>query len=101
MDRETIIARLRQIEERLRRLGIARLYLYGSYARDEARPDSDIDVLVDFAAGDARENDLEGFFAPYHVLEESFPGVEIGYSTREGLEPLYRPHIEQSAVQVF
>jgi predicted nucleotidyltransferase len=98
---EIIIARLKQIEERLRRLGVARLYLYGSYARDEARPDSDIDVLVDFAADDAREHDLEGFFARYHVLEENFPGVEIGYSTRDGLEPLYRPHIEQSAVQVF
>ncbi len=101
MNRETVIARLKLMEERLRRLGVARLYLYGSYARDEARPDSDIDVLVDFAAGDAREHDLEGFFAPYHVLEEGFPGVEIGYSTRDGLEPLYRPHIERSAVQVF
>ena len=101
MNRETVITRIKQIEERLRRLGVARLYLYGSYARDEARPDSDIDVLVDFAADDARERYLEGFFAPYHVLEENFPGMEIGYSTRDGLEPLYRPYIEQSAVQVF
>jgi predicted nucleotidyltransferase len=46
VNRETIIARLKQIEERLRRLGVARLYLYGSYTRDEARPDNDIKLLL-------------------------------------------------------
>lgn len=101
MNRETVIARLKQLEQQLRALGVARLFLYGSYARDEAQPDSDIDILVEFADGDARAKDLDGFFAPYHVLEESFPGTEVGYSDRDGLHPLYKPHIEQGAVQVF
>ncbi|MFZ1884938.1 MAG: nucleotidyltransferase domain-containing protein [Rhodoplanes sp.] len=77
MNRETVITRIKQIEERLRRLGVARLYLYGSYARDEARPDSDIDVLVDFAADDARERDLEGFFAPTMFWKRTFPAWRL------------------------
>lgn len=101
MNRETVIERLKQLEGPLRRLGVARLYLYGSYSRDEARPDSDIDILVDFAEGDVRERNLDSYLAPYHVLEETFPGTEIGYGTRDNLEPLYRPYIERSAVQVF
>lgn len=99
MDRDTVIARLKSVENRLRSLGVARLFLYGSYSRNEARPDSDIDVLVDFAP--EVDLGLRSFMAPYQCLEEQFPGIEIGYSTRDGLHPLYRPHIEPTLVQVF
>lgn len=99
MDRAAVIARLKSLESRLRSLGVAALYLYGSYARDEASPDSDLDVLADFEAG--RGQGLSEFMAPYGALEEAFPGIEIGYSTRDGLHPLYRPHIEPTLVQVF
>ena len=75
------------------------LYLYGLYARDEARPDSDLDILVDFE--DGRNNDLRSFMAPYNVLAEEFPGTEIGHGTRDSLVSHYRPYIEQSAVRVF
>jgi uncharacterized protein len=78
---------------------VASLYLYGSYARDEARPDSDIDVLVDFAEG--RDHDIMDFLAPCEEIEGVFPGVEIGFSTRDRLVPRYRPSIESSAIRVF
>lgn len=99
MNRAEVITRLKAAEPALRARGVAALYLYGSYARDEARPDSDIDVLVDFEA-DA-DVGLVGFMAPYECLEEAFPGTEIGYSTRDGLVPIYRPYIENSAIRVF
>jgi predicted nucleotidyltransferase len=99
MNRETVIARLKNAEPELKARGVAHLYLYGSYARNEARSDSDIDVLVDFDG--TADQGLVGYMAPYLYLEEQFPGTEIGYSTREGLVPIYRPYIEQSAVQVF
>jgi predicted nucleotidyltransferase len=78
---------------------VAALYLYGSYARDEARPDSDLDVLIDLEPGPPRG--LREFMAPQLTLEAAFPGVEIGCSTRDGLHPLYRPHIEPTLVRVF
>jgi uncharacterized protein len=99
MNKDDVIARLKTLETRLREHGVAALYLFGSYARDEARPDSDLDLLADFAEG--RDADIRGFLAPYHDLEEAFPGVDIGFSTRDRLVPLYRPSIESSAVRVF
>ena len=46
MNRATVLATLKQLEPRLRARGVAALYLYGSYARDEARPGSDLDIPV-------------------------------------------------------
>ena len=44
MDRTTIIATLRAHEAELKRSGAASLSLFGSVARGEAQPESDIDL---------------------------------------------------------
>ena len=46
MDRDTIIARLRRDEAELRALGVASLSLFGSVARGENGPRSDVDLAV-------------------------------------------------------
>jgi len=48
MDREHVIARLRAHERQLKEAGIVRLSLFGSTARGEAGPDSDVDLLAVF-----------------------------------------------------
>jgi predicted nucleotidyltransferase len=48
MNRETVITALRAHESELRAAGVVRLSLFGSTARGEARPDSDIDLLAAF-----------------------------------------------------
>lgn len=99
MNRDQVIARLKELEPALRERGIESLYLYGSYARNEAGPDSDIDILVEFGAG--TDPSLSQYMAPYHLIEDEFPGIEIGYGMRDELVSHYRPYIERSAVQVF
>ena len=47
MDRDQILARLRDHAPDLRRHGVVRAALFGSVARGEARPDSDIDIDID------------------------------------------------------
>lgn len=47
LSRDEILQRLTLNRSELRRLGARRLGLFGSFARDEARADSDVDVLVD------------------------------------------------------
>jgi predicted nucleotidyltransferase len=99
MKRQEVMELLKSVEPTLRAQGVAALYLYGSYARDEARPDSDIDVLVDFQA--ERGVGLTEYMAPYHVLERTFPGTEIGYGTRDNIVSHYKPYIEASALRIF
>ena len=48
MDRDQVIQLISEQQQTLDRLGIEMLLLFGSVARKENRPDSDIDVLVDF-----------------------------------------------------
>lgn len=47
MTRDDVLAKLRALKPWLQERGIARVRLFGSYARDEANPDSDIDLLVE------------------------------------------------------
>jgi hypothetical protein len=49
MDRSTIIAKLREHEPELKAAGIVRLSLFGSVARGDQTPQSDIDLMADFA----------------------------------------------------
>jgi predicted nucleotidyltransferase len=47
--REDILVALRNAKPLLDSFGVAQVSLFGSFARDEAREDSDVDVLVEFA----------------------------------------------------
>jgi predicted nucleotidyltransferase len=99
MDRAEVIAKLKSAEPRLRAHGVAALYLFGSYARDEAREDSDIDVFVDKTPG--LRFGLDAFLGAYAVLQDAIPGADIGYTTRDGIIDCYRPYVEQSAIRIF
>ena len=46
--REEILKALRESRELLDNFGVSRLSLFGSFARDEGREDSDVDLLVEF-----------------------------------------------------
>jgi predicted nucleotidyltransferase len=47
MTRDELLAKLRDLKPWLEEQGIVNVRLFGSYARDEAGPDSDVDLLVD------------------------------------------------------
>jgi uncharacterized protein len=49
MNRDDILGKLRVLKPWLAQQGITRVRLFGSHARNEARPDSDIDLLVDLS----------------------------------------------------
>jgi predicted nucleotidyltransferase len=100
MHRDEVIAKLKQAEPALRGFGVAALYLFGSHARDEARPNSDIDVFVDPVS-----EDRFGFLAfmdAYETIRKTVgTDVEVGYSTREGLSPYTRTNVESEAIRIF
>lgn len=51
MNRKRVIATLREHEAELKNAGIVRLSLFGSVARDEATPESDVDLIAEFDTG--------------------------------------------------
>lgn len=75
--------------------GVTSLALFGSMSRDEARDDSDIDILVSFdgPATSAR------YFGVQFYLEDllSHP---VDLVTDKALRPELRPHVEREAVRV-
>ena len=74
------------------------LYLFGSHARDEAGPDSDIDVFID--KDRSRQFGFDEFMDIYFLLRERL-GEKVDYGTREGLSPALRAEIEREAIRVF
>jgi uncharacterized protein len=100
MRRADVIARLKETEPALRAFGVAALYLFGSHARDEAGPDSDVDVFIDVAP-DASFG-LRPYMGAFRALEDAFERkAEIGYSTRDALSPYIRADVERDALRIF
>jgi predicted nucleotidyltransferase len=98
MRRDEVIAKLKEAEPAMRARGAAALYLFGSYARDEAQADSDVDVFID--KDKSRKFGFDEFMDIYFLLQERV-GAGLDYGTRDGLHPLLRADIEREAIRVF
>lgn len=96
LTREHVAARLREAETEIRGLGVRRLALFGSVLRGEARPDSDIDFLVEFLPG---EKSFDRFLALSDLLHDLFQR-RVELVTLEGLSPYIGPHILAEAANV-
>jgi predicted nucleotidyltransferase len=48
MDRNTVIAKLREHEAEIKAAGVVRLSLFGSVARGDATTESDVDLIAEF-----------------------------------------------------
>ena len=97
MRRDVAIAKLKEHEAELRRLGVEHLYLFGSTARDEAQAGSDVDLFFDHPEGSLGLYELmEVKDAAARVL-----GCKADIMTRRSLHRALRERIEASALQVF
>jgi predicted nucleotidyltransferase len=82
------------------RYGVSKLSLFGSAARDELTPDSDIDLLVDFRAATHPT-----FFTLVQLADEFrelFGGMhEIDLVTRSSIHPLIWRHAKRDLVTLY
>jgi len=97
-DRQEIIDRLRQNETALRARGVSHAALFGSRARGDNRPDSDIDIMieVDPAAG-------IGVYE-YVALKDYIAALfdrPVDVVSREGLKPYVKPAATTDAIYAF
>jgi predicted nucleotidyltransferase len=97
IQRDDVIAKLRAHEADLHQVGVARLYLFGSVARQEARPDSDVDLFFD--TDNPRFNLIELVDVQDRVSDILGTGTDV--MTRASLHPMLRDRIEAEALRVF
>jgi predicted nucleotidyltransferase len=98
MNTEKALEVLRRSEAALRARGVRRAALFGSTARGDNRPDSDIDILI--------EIDPEapiGVFE-YVGLKEYIAGLfegSVDVVSQEGLKPYVRPAATADTIYAF
>jgi predicted nucleotidyltransferase len=94
--RSDVVDRLLKAEVEILGLGVRRLALFGSFARSEPRPDSDVDVLVEFSPG---QKSFDRFMRLCDLLEETL-ARRVEVVTTEALSPHIGPHILAEAQDV-
>jgi uncharacterized protein len=95
---ETLVGKLKELAPALRDSGITRLYLFGSRARGDARPDSDLDILVETTSRE--ESPRFDHFKALHLIEEHL-GLQVQISMRDLLKPRMAERIADDLIEVF
>lgn len=88
-DKNNILNTLAENHSRLQGYGVKRIGLFGSYLRNEATPDSDIDLLVDIQQ---EKKTFSNFMKLNYFLEELLNN-KVELVTLQSLSPYIGPHI--------
>ncbi|HEX8242311.1 MAG TPA: nucleotidyltransferase family protein [Longimicrobium sp.] len=94
MKRDEVIQKIRDHLPELERFDVQSLALFGSVARDEATPDSDVDVLVEFGRAT-----FDGYMGLKFFLEDLL-GSPVDVATIDSLRPWLRERVLREAVHV-
>jgi len=92
--RDQIFELLERERDSIRRLGVNRLGVFGSFVRNEQRPDSDVDILVEMEG-----KSFGAYVEVLDFLEELF-GRNVDLVPKEDIKPLLRNRILREVVYV-
>jgi uncharacterized protein len=99
MTRDEIITELHNHASDLKAMGATGLYMFGSRARGDCRPDSDLDLFFDYEEREMRPSLLDIVAAENEIGDAL--GIPVQLVIREGLFPEVRKRAEREAVKVF
>ena len=96
MTKEEILLFLQEKKSFLvKNFGVQSIALFGSYARDEQKDDSDIDIAVEIES----KNKFKSFFDLKYYLEENFQKrVDLGIES--SIKPIVKKYIEKDIIHV-
>ncbi len=95
MSRNELLKPLEAHRPEVERFGVASLAVFGSVAKGELRPDSDIDILVDFKGPPGFDQ-----FMDLKFYLEDLLGRRVDLVTPDALKPRMRPIVEREAIRV-
>ena len=91
---EVILRKIRENMDVIRGFGVRRIGLFGSYARGEGRPDSDVDILVEFEDGMKTFDNYMGL----KVFLEDLLGCRVDLVVLDSVKPRLKPYILGSVI---
>lgn len=94
MDKDQVIARLREHEGELRAAGAEHLSIFGSVARGEETTDSDLDILVKLTEPVIRSG--LGYFSALAILQERITAITEFQNVDVIAEPIRKEHVRRS-----
>lgn len=97
MKQNDVMSILRNYREDLQRLGVHSLALFGSVARNEAVPRSDVDLLIEIE----RPMGLFGLFHIQHFIEQLLGGIEVDLVMKESVLKELKDDIMEDLVSVL
>ncbi len=96
--REEVLERLRAHRDLFTRFGVRSASLFGSVVRDEAKPMSDIDLMIEFLPG--QPGGLFRYVELKHALE-GLLGRPVDLITKNNIRPRLKERILRECLPVF
>ena len=84
MNKKSVMSRLSSLKTPLMAVGVSQLGLFGSTVRGENTSKSDIDILIDFKAG---QETYLNFMDACNILQNAFGKIKLDVVTKKGLSP--------------
>jgi hypothetical protein len=84
MNKKSVLNRLSSLKVQLMAVGVSQLGLFGSTVRGENTRKSDIDILIDFNAG---QETYLNFIDACTILQNAFGKAKLDVVTKKGLSP--------------
>ena len=98
IDTSAVIAKLREHEPELKAAGIVRLSIFGSVARGDASPESDVDLMAEFDP--AKQLSLLDMVRMENRIADIL-GVRVELTSERALKDRVRERVSRKAVLAF